>query len=555
MDSITESTATGTFVTEPSISHTTSAAPLPTVFTKEPEQKEVFHWEPNAASLHRGCPSWSKQVAFAFTRSPALSFDIVTCPTSWSHNSKTLNGAWPGYHVALHGYTMYHWATKCPTRRTTYYRDRLTFVSSYRQDRKVYLCPTGRTTGRSINKRCTSSLPLLQLWAIMTCQKPPISHQLYWYLSGPTFQLISILLARDTISIRPTNRYRSNGSLGSSQQSQQSKLRERTCEVEKGFFQIQTNRTGLGTKSTERPNFSAEVAEGFFPSKFEDSDCSHCYSYTSELPSPPKKQHSQRQQPRPLLWSFKKCCAQGKWFSFWAKRPWFPTPPRSRVQKGFLPGVAGCLEHSALLSNTLRDARSNQRSNCVSWLDLRNAFGNVRHSLFLFALQHDVVITSSAWCATIHDDHLAVVIDVPGNITTKPFHFALGVSQGCTLSPTLFNVVLQIALDLLEQQQSLKLCLHLFQESSIISALISLCRWRTAGHKLSRAKSAPSRHLCEVFDLDPHHGSSARQRLVWCKQTKPFPFSSQLSNICPGLIHWENQFSAKKKKTLTLLCF
>ena len=150
VDSITESTATGTFVTEPSISHTTSAAPLPTVFTKEPEQKEVFHWEPNAASLHRGCPSWSKQVAFAFTRSPALSFDIVTCPTSWSHNSKTLNGAWPGYHVALHCYTMYHWATKCPTRRTTYYRDRLTFVSSYRQDRKVYLCPTGRTTGRSI---------------------------------------------------------------------------------------------------------------------------------------------------------------------------------------------------------------------------------------------------------------------------------------------------------------------------------------------------------------------------------------------------------------------
>ena len=60
--------------------------------------------ESNAASLHRGCPSWSKQVAFAFTRSPALSFDIVTCPTSWSHNSKTLNGAWPSYHVALHCY-------------------------------------------------------------------------------------------------------------------------------------------------------------------------------------------------------------------------------------------------------------------------------------------------------------------------------------------------------------------------------------------------------------------------------------------------------------------
>ena len=59
-----------------------------------------------------------------------------------------------------------------------------------------------------------------------------------------------------------------------------------------------------------------------------------------------------------------------------------------RLQKGFLPGVSGCIEHTSLISEALRDARSHQRSICVSWLDLRNAFGSVRHSLIQFALRY-----------------------------------------------------------------------------------------------------------------------------------------------------------------------
>ena len=54
-----------------------------------------------------------------------------------------------------------------------------------------------------------------------------------------------------------------------------------------------------------------------------------------------------------------------------------------RLQKGFLPGVAGCLEHSALLADEIQDARFHQRAICISWLDLRNAFGTVQHSLIL----------------------------------------------------------------------------------------------------------------------------------------------------------------------------
>ena len=37
-----------------------------------------------------------------------------------------------------------------------------------------------------------------------------------------------------------------------------------------------------------------------------------------------------------------------------------------RLQKGFLPGVAGCLEHSALLADAIQEARSRQRAICIS---------------------------------------------------------------------------------------------------------------------------------------------------------------------------------------------
>ena len=246
-------------------------------------------------------------------------------------------------------------------------------------------------------------------------------------------------------------------------------------------------RTALGTKSTERPTFSAEVAEGFFPSRFEDSDRSHCYSYYSERPSPPKTTFTASTAP-PIFVEFQEVLRSrrnasapgpnGLPNSIWKRCPCLHTPlyniirqvwkscrippdwqcaavrlfhksgpsdnPANfrpialsncegriffallgkvmlrhmtknsffdrRVQKGFLPGVAGCLEHSALLSDALRDARSNQRSICISWLDLRNAFRSVRHSLLLFALQHYGFPDHFVSMVCSYYDHLSVVM-------------------------------------------------------------------------------------------------------------------------------------------------
>ena len=50
------------------------------------------------------------------------------------------------------------------------------------------------------------------------------------------------------------------------------------------------------------------------------------------------------------------------------------------TQKGFLPGISGCVEHASLSLEALRDARASHRSICLAWIDLRNAFGSIRHA-------------------------------------------------------------------------------------------------------------------------------------------------------------------------------
>ena len=61
---------------------------------------------------------------------------------------------------------------------------------------------------------------------------------------------------------------------------------------------------------------------------------------------------------------------------------------KREVQKGFLFGVAGCLEHSFALWEALKNANNaaQHSSIVVSWIDLANAYGSVCHDLIQFAL-------------------------------------------------------------------------------------------------------------------------------------------------------------------------
>ena len=58
------------------------------------------------------------------------------------------------------------------------------------------------------------------------------------------------------------------------------------------------------------------------------------------------------------------------------------------VQKGFLTGISGCVEHDLVLDTVLSEAKKARRSIAISLLDLKNAFGSVPYSRILFAAKH-----------------------------------------------------------------------------------------------------------------------------------------------------------------------
>lgn len=118
----------------------------------------------------------------------------------------------------------------------------------------------------------------------------------------------------------------------------------------------------------------------------------------------------------------------------------------SRVQKGFLEGVAGCIEHTSMQWEMLKHAKDNQRGIVMAWLDLENAYGSVRHMLVQFALKwYHVPPKISELVFRYYDSiFLKVATD---DWMSDFFHLGIGVPQGCTASTVVFDVGFQLILD------------------------------------------------------------------------------------------------------------
>ncbi|XP_061905517.1 uncharacterized protein LOC133651562 [Entelurus aequoreus] len=61
------------------------------------------------------------------------------------------------------------------------------------------------------------------------------------------------------------------------------------------------------------------------------------------------------------------------------------------VQKGGISGMSGCMEHTGVVTQLIREARENKGNLSVLWLDLANAFGSIPHKLVqLTLMKHHV---------------------------------------------------------------------------------------------------------------------------------------------------------------------
>ena len=122
---------------------------------------------------------------------------------------------------------------------------------------------------------------------------------------------------------------------------------------------------------------------------------------------------------------------------------------KTRAQKGFLFGVPGCIEHSFALAEAIRRVRADKRAMVISWIDLANAYGSVKHNLIQFALN---------WYHV--PEHIQGIVfnyyeKLCASVTTKDwntpfFSFDIGLFQGCVLSTILFDCVFNLLLDFLE---------------------------------------------------------------------------------------------------------
>lgn len=110
----------------------------------------------------------------------------------------------------------------------------------------------------------------------------------------------------------------------------------------------------------------------------------------------------------------------------------------SHAQKGFRP-YDGCFEHTYVIQERLRRARTNHSELCLLSLDITNAFGSVSHAAITPALKK----------LGIGDRFADIVNDMYNNAYTRlltdeglsePIPITIGVKQGEPVSGTAFNI-------------------------------------------------------------------------------------------------------------------
>ena len=59
------------------------------------------------------------------------------------------------------------------------------------------------------------------------------------------------------------------------------------------------------------------------------------------------------------------------------------------MQKAFLPGINGCIEHNLVLDEVVKDAKNRKRTVHITFFDLADAFGSVPHNSIIHSLRRN----------------------------------------------------------------------------------------------------------------------------------------------------------------------
>ena len=105
-----------------------------------------------------------------------------------------------------------------------------------------------------------------------------------------------------------------------------------------------------------------------------------------------------------------------------------------------MPGMSGTFEHIVEMIHIINHSRKQQRSVTITLIDLKNAFGEVHHSLIQSVLRyHYRPDEINCIVKILYDDfHLSIITN---DFHTKYIAVEKGVLQGDSVSPLIFNLI------------------------------------------------------------------------------------------------------------------
>ncbi|RXN38269.1 reverse transcriptase [Labeo rohita] len=113
------------------------------------------------------------------------------------------------------------------------------------------------------------------------------------------------------------------------------------------------------------------------------------------------------------------------------------------VQKGGVPGVPGCLEHTGVVTQLIREAKESKGDLATLWLDLANAYGSIPHKLVEIALvRHHVPVKIRNLIMDYYNNFSTRVSS--GQVTSSWHQLEKGIITGCTISVSLFSLAMNM---------------------------------------------------------------------------------------------------------------
>ncbi|CAC5417464.1 unnamed protein product [Mytilus coruscus] len=113
------------------------------------------------------------------------------------------------------------------------------------------------------------------------------------------------------------------------------------------------------------------------------------------------------------------------------------------VQKGGVPGVPGCLEHTIVLTKIIQAAKENKGDLTVLWLDLANAYGSIPHKLVDLTLKKYHIPGKVREMLQHYFNNFIMMFTV-ADYTTAWQRLEVGIITGCTISVVLFSAAMNL---------------------------------------------------------------------------------------------------------------